>query len=113
MERRLAAGDLTQEKYDERIISGKLLEKLENAKQRCTEEESMQEENRNIYIIWSASKVVLEEEWAVPLKTVTFEDLEVTTFGKAEEYLKRHYGDSYMELPPDEMRRVGLTRIEW
>lgn len=115
LDRRLAAGGLKQEEYDQRISSGKLIEKLEEARRRRTEEDS--EHNcsvdRNVYIIWSASKVVLEEDWVEPLKTVTFEGVEVTTFGKAEEYLKKHYGDSYMEFPPDEMRRVGLTRIDW
>ena len=66
-----------------------------------------------MYVIWSASKVVLDEEWVEPLRTVTFEGLEVTTFGKAEEYLQQHYGEDYKVLPPDEMRRVGLNHIEW
>lgn len=109
LNRRLAAGGLTQAEYDERIKAGQLYEKLEEAKKNRAEEDS----DRNVYIIWSASKVVLEEQWVEPLRTVAFEGLEVTTFGKAEEYLKQHYGDSYTELPPDEMRRVGLTRIEW
>lgn len=109
LDRRLAAGGLTQVEYDKRISIGRLLEKLEEAKKARTEET----DERIAYIIWSASKVVLEEEWIEPLKTVNFEGLEVTTFGKAEEYLKQHYGDSYMELPPDEMRRVGLNKIDF
>ena len=109
LERRLAAGGLTKAEYDERISSGRLIEKMEKAKKERIEDN----DERSVYIIWSASKVVLEKEWIEPLKTVTFEGLEVTTFGKAEEYLKQHYGDRYMELPPDEMRRVGLTKIEW
>ena len=113
LNRRLTANGLTQEEYDQRIKSGQLLEKLEEAKRQRTEQNSKQNANRNMYIIWSASKVVLKEEWIEPLKTVVFEGLEVMTFGKAEEYLEQHYGDSYMELPPDEMRRVGLTKIEW
>lgn len=115
LDRRLAAGGLTQEEYNQRVRDGRLAEKLEEAKRQRTEEGSGQNSRagRDVYIIWSASKVVLEEEWVEPLKTVTFEGLEVTTFGKAEEYLKQHYGENYMEFPPDEMRRVGLTRIDW
>lgn len=123
LDRRLAAGGLTQVEYEGRIQDGQLREKLERAKKerneclsRIFENDSCsskEELNRTVYIIWSASKVVLEEDWIEPLKTVTFEGLNVTTFGRAEEYLKQHYGDSYMELPPDEMRRVGLTKIEW
>lgn len=114
LDRRLTVGGLTLDEYDKRIADGRLKEKLTEAKiQRNKELKGDTYKNRNVYIIWSASKVVLEEEWVEPLKTVTFEGLEVTTFGKAEEYLKQHYGDSYNELPPDEMRRVGITRIEW
>lgn len=113
LDRRLAVGGLTQEEYDNRIRDGQLIVKLEEARKKRAEEIDKAQSNRNVYIIWSASKVVLEEEWVEPLKTVIFEGLGVTTFGKAEEYLRQHYGDNYMELPPDEMRRVGLTRIEW
>lgn len=123
LDRRLAAGGLTQVEYEGRIQDGQLREKLERAKKERNEClsrifgndscSSKEELNRTVYIIWSASKVVLEENWVEPLKTVTFEGLNVTTFGRAEEYLKQRYGDSYMELPPDEMRRVGLTKIEW
>ena len=116
LNRRLAVGGLTQDEYNKRIRDGQLLEKLKSAKEKNIEGINNTKNtyaDRDVYIIWSASKVILEEEWVKPLKTVTFEGLDVTTFGKAEEYLKQHYGDSYKELPPDEMRRVGLTRIEW
>lgn len=117
LDRRLAAGGLTCEEYDSRIRDGQLLEKLKDAKRKRVEELGNDAEhskvNRNVYVIWSASKVVLEEDWVEPLKTVTFEGLEVTTFGKAEEYLRQHYGDTYYILPSDDMRRVGLTHIEW
>ena len=109
LDRRLAAGGLTQKEYDERICKGQLKEKLIDAKAHRMRESI----EHNVYIIWSASKVVLEEKWVEPLKTVSFEGVDVTTFSNAEEYLRRHYGDNFMELPPDEMRRVGLTRIEW
>ena len=116
LDRRLAAGGLTQEEYNERIVKGKLIEKLSEAeKQHTKEKDSPHDENdhRNVYVIWSASKVVLEEDWVEPLKIVSFEGIDVTTFGKAEEYLKQHYGDSYSELPPYDMRRVGINRIDW
>lgn len=114
LDRRLAAGGFTQREYEARISDGQLRVKLEEARSKRDEElESAQYKDKNVYVIWSASKVVLEEEWIEPLKTVTFEDMEVTTFGKAEEYLKQHYGGNYKELPPDELRRVGLTNIDW
>lgn len=109
LNRRLAAGGLTQKEYDERIASGQLIQKLESAKKKRKKNWVLN--GQNVYIIWSASKIVLEENWVEPLRTVIFEGTSVTTFGKAEEYLKRHYGDSYMELPSDDMRRVGLCKI--
>lgn len=111
LNRRLSVGGLTQEEYKERIRIGKLNEKLKRAK----EEQIMKNmlgTNRNVYMICSASKVILKEEWVEPLRKVTFEGIDVTTFGNAEEYLKQHYGDSYMEFPPDEMRRIGLIKIK-
>ena len=112
LNRRLSVGGLTQEEYDKRISEGSLMEKIESAK-KLRSENLKSEDVRDVYIIWSASKVVLEKEWVLPLKTVKFEGLDVTTFGKAEEYLVQHYGDNYCELPPDEMRRVGLTKIDF
>lgn len=114
LDRRLAAGGFTQQEYEARINDGQLLAKLEETKIKRNEEiKSAHDVGREVYVIWSASKVVLEAGWIEPLKTVSFEGIDVTTFGKAEEYLKQHYGENYKELPPDEMRRVGLTRIEW
>ncbi len=117
LSRRLNAGGLTHEEYDARIREGQLVEKLNEAREKrdelLRETSDNSEHTRSKYIIWSASKVVLEEDWVEPLKNVSFEGMSVTTFGKAEEYLIQHYGDDYTELPPDEMRRVGLTSIEW
>lgn len=113
LDRRFAVGGLTKEEYENRIQNGQLKEKLEEEVRNRKVQERTNSSERNVYIIWSASKIVLEEEWIEPLKKVFFEGIEVTTFGKAEKYLKQHYGSSYTELPPDEMRRVGLTEIEW
>ncbi len=64
------------------------------------------------YVIWSASKIVLDEDWLFPRKRYTFEGLELYSFACADKYLARHYGESFRELPPDELRRVGINRIE-
>jgi lipopolysaccharide cholinephosphotransferase len=111
LKRRLSVGGFTQEEYDERIKNGEVNEKLKKAKEEQIIK-SMSGANSYVYMICSASKVILKKEWIEPIRTVTFEGLDVTTFGKAEEYLKQHYGESFMEFPPDEMRRVGLTKIE-
>ena len=111
LKRRLSVGGFTQEEYDERIKNGEVNEKLKKAKEEQIIK-SMSGANSYVYMICSASKVILKKEWIEPIRTVTFEGLDVTTFGKAEEYLKQHYGECFMEFRPDEMRRVGLTKIE-
>ena len=112
LDRRLSAGGLTLEQYNERIADGHLCEKLDEARKKSMNDDCKQS-NRNVYIIWSASKIVLEEKWLEALITVNFEGIEVTTFVGAKEYLIQHYGDSYMNYPIDELRRVGINKIEW
>ena len=85
LNRRLAVGGLTQDEYNKRIRDGQLLEKLKSAKEKNIEGINNTKNtyaDRDVYIIWSASKVILEEEWVKPLKTVTFEGLDVTGFAK-------------------------------
>ena len=115
LDRRFSANGLTYQEYEKRYLEGHLKEKLEEAKQNRDKEleNNMQNAKREVYVIWSASKVVLEKDWVEPLKYVSFEGYEITTFNKAEEYLKQHYGDNYSEFPPYDLRRVGLTKIEW
>jgi len=107
--RRFALGGLTEEQYKERIRKGHLkrnviIEKLKSLFKNNKEEE---------FIIWSASKVIVRKEWVMPLRTFNFEGLNVTSFNKAEEYLRQHYGETYMKWPDDDLRRVGLTNIEY
>ena len=97
LNRRLAAGGLTQAEYEARIKNGQLYQKLDAARQAYLENPA-KATDENVYIIWSALKVVLEGKWIEPLKEVTFEGLEVTTFAQAEEYLNAHYGNAYQIL---------------
>ena len=69
-------------------------------------------DNADTYIIWSASKILIEPKWCFPSSTVEFEGMKLKSFHKATTYLRRHYGDNYSKLPPDEMRRVGINNIE-
>ncbi len=108
LDRRLAVGGLTKSEYESRIVGGHLIEKLEKAKEY---NKDISNDDRIVYLIWSASKITLEKDWVEPLRTVDFEGLSVTTFSKAEKYLKRHYGEKYSELPADELRRVGINRV--
>lgn len=109
VKRRFALGGLTKEHLKDRIKKGHLkrnvfLEKIKSL---------FKKKGKEVFIIWSASKVIVRKEWVLPLRTFDFEGLKVTSFNKAEEYLKQHYGENYMVLPDDELRRVGLTRIDY
>ena len=109
LKRRLEAGGFSQAQYNDRITEGKLIEKLEDAKIQLDNSNA----NNEVYMIWSASKITLDADWIFPLKHFTFEGIEVTSFAGAEQYLSEHYGDSYNELPPDELRRIGINRISY
>lgn len=108
LKRRLSAGGMTKEEYKQRVISGELIEKLEAAKEKAEKSTIKGEE----YIIWSASKVSIKKDWLFPLRKLRFEGICVTTFDKAESYLRQHYGEKFNEFPADECRRVGINKIE-
>lgn len=110
LDRRLLMGGITEEEYQKRIEIGNLKENLEKAlqvKMMNTDEKLL----RNVFIIWSASKVVLEQDWVEPIREVEFEGRKLTTFYKADEYLKNHYGDTYVNFPDDDLRRIGINKI--
>lgn len=109
VKRRYALGGLTTEQYKERLKKGHLrrnylLEKFKSY---------FNSSSKDAFIIWSASKVVVRKDWVLPLKVFNFEGLNLTSFGQAEEYLKQHYGESYNKWPEEELRRVGLNRIDY
>lgn len=105
--RRYKLGGLTTEEYNERLKKGKIRQKafVEWVKSFFSFKKG------DIYIIWSASKVLVEEQWVLPLKQYTLEGVQMTSFGKAEEYLLQHYGKNYKEWPKEDLRRVGITEV--
>ena len=106
--RRCSLGCITPKERDKRIEERDLIKKIENAKNIACKSK----DESNVYIIWSASKIIVEPEWCLPLSECEFEGISVTTFNNPEAYLIRHYGNSYRFLPPDEMRRVGINNIQ-
>ncbi len=108
LNRRLAVGGITQEEYEKRVNDNDLPNRIQKAK------EEMQNSNVSgySYIIWSASKIALNEEWVEPLSKVSFEGLELTTFGQYERYLIQHYGGDYKTFPNEELRRIGINKVE-
>lgn len=109
LKRRLDAGGFTDEQFEARIKDGNLYEKLSDAEKLLKESD----DDSDVYMIWSASKITLDANWILPLKHFEFEGMNVTSFAGAEDYLSQHYGDSYNELPPDELRRIGINRIDY
>lgn len=109
LSRRCLLGCITEEEKNRRVEERDLFNKIKNAKQLAL----MSYDESEVYIIWSASKILVEPEWCLPLSKCTFEGIPVTTFCKPDAYLVRHYGETYKTLPPDEMRRVGINNVEF
>lgn len=105
--RRCDTGCISMEERDSRIDKNNLIERLKKA--------SLDAENStddtDLYIIWSASKILIEKEWTFPTKDLTFEGLSLKSFNNPDAYLRRHYGDNYTVLPSYELRRVGINKI--
>jgi lipopolysaccharide cholinephosphotransferase len=104
---RYALGGISPEDYNKRMRENNLKQNVLKEKL----ESSFNNDMREVYVIWSASKIALNKDWVLPLQTISFEELELTSFNKVSAYLSQHYGKDYMNLPPDELRRVGINNI--
>lgn len=108
LKRRFNKGGLTVKEYKDRLKSGNYKFKMVK-----TWLQGLFKGKGRVYVIWSASKVIVPEEIVFPLKNYPLEDIMLKSFAKAEVYLKEHYGDNYHELPDDTLRRVGISNIEY
>lgn len=108
LNRRYVSGCITKEEMEKRIEANNLIDLLRDAKFKA----SQSIDDSQVYIIWSASKIIIDKAWCMPLSEVVFEGVNVTTFNKPEAYLIRHYGENYFSLPPDESRRVSINKIQ-
>lgn len=88
--RRYAQGGLTKEQFEERMKKNHLESNVWKARIKSF----FKSYKEDLCIIWSASKVFLKKDWILPLKEFTFEGVAMTSFGKAEEYLIQHYGET-------------------
>lgn len=70
------------------------------------------DDHSEVCIIRSASHVVVQKDLCVSKNKYQFEDITVASFANADEYLKKHYGDEYMNTPPPSQRRISIERIE-
>ncbi len=109
LKRRYLVGSISKDEYFQRIKENHLRRNLIKEEVKALFNQSKNE----VYIIGSASKVVIKKEWMFPLKKVFFEGVELPTLNKAESYLEEHYGAGYKEYPPEEKRRVGINKIEF
>lgn len=108
LNRRYVSGCITKEEMVKRIEANNLIDLLRDAKYKA----SQSIDDSQVYIIWSASKIIIDKAWCMPLSEVVFEGVKVTTFNNPEAYLIRHYGENYHSLPPDESRRVSINKIQ-
>lgn len=108
LKRRLHVGDILKDEYKKRVKEAALYSKLLKTKFKAL----LSNQNEEKFVIWSASKIVLKKDWVFPLKQYSFEGMEVSSFCKAEEYLKAHYGDNFRSLPAEELRRVGINKVQ-
>lgn len=106
LKRRFAVGGITKEEFEKKVRENNLIERIN--KERANIDVL---NNDYSYLIWSASKIELKEEWVLPLKTLEFESLQLTTFCKYEQYLIKHYGNDFKKFPPEELRRIGINNI--
>ena len=106
--RRFMGGGFFVDEMFKRIYANNLLQKTARHVPRTVESSN----DRIKYVIWSASKIVLEPEWCFPETTCTFEGITLPTFREPEKYLVRHYGECYEQLPSDEDRRISVNRVE-
>ena len=109
LNRRYSLGCISKEERDKRISDNNLREKLNKAENAIIQ----YSDDKDVYIIWSASKIIVEKEWCFPRKQFQFEGLSLCSFNNPDAYLRRHYGDSYLTLPPEEERRVGINKVEY
>ena len=107
LRRRFRVGGITRNEYWHRIIKEKLPIKLLIAMIR----KKISPDRNRVYVLNSASGIVLDRSWCRTIKEYEFEGITVTSFYRGEEYLRRHYGDRYWLLPPEESRRVSIQAL--
>lgn len=108
LKRRYKKGAISHKEYMKRIRLNSLRKKIikENIKVLFSNN------NREVYMIQSASKIVLFKEWIFPLQDIQFEGMLLTTINKVDEYLKSHYGENYKQSPSDEEKNVGINEVQ-
>jgi len=106
LKRRYSKGGLSEDEYKERLKKGKFFWKILKEKML-----GFFSGKGEVYVIWSASKVIVPKEIVFPLKDYQLNGLRLKSFNKAEIYLEEHYGSNYNILPADELRRVGINSV--
>lgn len=106
--RRYNVGEISESEKDKRIRENNLIERMEKEKNDAIQSS---DESKS-YIVWSVPTIPIDEEMCFPRKKYKFEGMELYSFNDADAYLKGHYGENYMEMPPIEQRLIGINKIE-
>ena len=109
LQRRKSVGDISEDEMLRRIEENDLMKRMKQEEQRM-----MQSDDESYaYVIWSASKIVIEEKNCLPTRSYVFEGMQLNSFYDADQYLRCHYGEDYAVFPPEDLRRVGINYIEY
>ena len=107
--RRLEVGNITEKEYKARVKQNKLNKRIFMERIRSL----FLFDNKYGYLIGTASKPFVDEEYVFPLKEYKFEDMYITSFNKASQYLLNHYGKEYMNLPPENERYISISGVKY
>lgn len=106
--KRFLKGCISKQDLISRIEGNNLLDRIEKNLQ-----ESKETSTQKSYLIMSASKIAVDPNSCFPAKKYAFEGLVLDGFNNADKYLQCHYGNNYRTLPPEELRRVGIFKIDF
>lgn len=108
--RRFKLKGLSKSEYKFRLVE---LNKNHNKLSNSNNDKIKKLINEEVYIIMSASKVILDIKWIFPLTDILFEGNLFKTFNKPENYLVEHYGNNIFNLPPEKDRMISINKITY
>jgi lipopolysaccharide cholinephosphotransferase len=67
--------------------------------------------NSELYLILSASKVIVEKKWLYPRSLVKLAGIDCFTFSNPKAYLVSHYGSDFYNTPEESERRISISNL--
>ena len=107
--RRLEVGNISEQEYYMRVKKNKLNKRIAIEKIRSL----FSSDKKYGYLIGTASKPFVDEDFVFPLKEYQFEDMSITSFNEASKYLLNHYGEGFVNLPPENERYIAISGVKY